>query len=435
MKILIIGSGGREHALVWKIAQSRQVDKIYCAPGNGGIAELAECVDIKADDVPALLDFARKEGIDLTVVGPEAPLVAGLVDEFEKAGLKVFGPSAKAARLEASKAFAKQMMLEADVPTAASATCFGIDEASEVISNLESFPAVIKADGLAAGKGVVICKDEEAALETVNNMQVKKVFGPAGDTVIIEEFLEGEESSILVLTDGEEAIPLASSQDHKRIFDKDQGPNTGGMGAYSPAPVVTAELLDQVMGKVIYPVIRNLKKSGAPYRGILYAGIMVTKHGPKVLEFNVRFGDPETQAVLARLDSDLVSAMLWTIGQAQKPELKWNKKVSVCVVVASGGYPGSYENSKVIKGLEEAASIKDVVIFHAGTKKVNQTFVTNGGRVLGVTGLGPTIKEAIDKTYQAVGKIHFEGMHYRHDIAWRALKGREKQTSNPRGVR
>ena len=428
MKILVIGSGGREHALVWKIAQSKLVSKIYCAPGNGGIAQIAECVAIKADDIKGLLDFAQEQKIDLTVVGPEAPLVAGLVDEFEKAGLKVFGPSAKAARLEASKAFAKQVMLEAGVPTATSATCLGIDEASEAITNLDSFPVVIKADGLAAGKGVIICKNAEEAQDAVTNMQVRKVFGQAGETVIIEEFLEGEEASILVLTDGQEAVPLASSQDHKRIFDKDNGSNTGGMGAYSPVPVVTDELLDQVMKKVVYPVIQSLKKRGSPYRGILYAGIMVTKNGPKVLEFNVRFGDPETQADLSRLESDLVPAMLWTIGEAKKPDLKGSRKSSVCVVVASGGYPGSIENGKEIKGLDKAGKIKDVVIFHAGTKKMNGQIVTNGGRVLGVTARGTTIKDAIAKVYQAVGKIHFEGMHYRHDIAWRALKVSERKT-------
>lgn len=429
MKILVIGSGGREHALAWKIAQSKHADKIFCAPGNAGIAGLAECVAIKADDLTGLLDFAKKEKIGLTVVGPEVPLVDGIVDIFEKEGLKIFGPSKKAAQLEASKAFAKQVMLDESVPTAAAAVCLGIDEASEAITNLESFPVVIKADGLAAGKGVVICKDEETALQIVNDMQVRKVFGDAGNTVIVEEFLEGQEASILALTNGEEAIALASSQDHKRIFDNDEGPNTGGMGAYSPAPVVTGELLARVMKEVIDPVIRGMKARGALYRGILYAGIMVTKSGPKVLEFNVRFGDPETQAVLARLDSDIVEAMLWTMGAASRPDLKWSKKSSVCVVVASGGYPGEYEKGKEITGLDKAAALKDIVVFHAGTKQstVNSPrstvkYLTDGGRVLGVTGLGDTVKEAIEKTYKAVEKIHFEGMHYRKDIGWRAMK-------------
>ena len=428
MNILVVGSGGREHALVWKIAQSKRVDKIYCAPGNGGIAQLAACVDIKADDIKGLLDFALKQEIDLTVVGPEVSLVSGIVDVFEKNGLKIFGPSKKAAQLEASKAFAKQVMLDEGVPTATSAICPGIDEARSALSNFKSFPVVIKADGLAAGKGVIICNNEEEAQETVSNMQVRKVFGPAGNTVVIEEFLEGEEASILVLTNGQEAIALASSQDHKRVFDNDEGVNTGGMGAYSPAPAVTQELLDQVMAKAIYPVIRGMRARGTPYRGLLYAGIMVTKNGPRVLEFNVRFGDPETQAVLARLDSDLVAALMWTIGEAEKPELTWSKKASVCVVAASGGYPGSYEKGKEITGLEAAAIVEDVVVFHAGTKKSTvhspqstEYYVTDGGRVLGVTALGCTIKEALDKAYQAIGKIHFEGMHYRRDIGWRAL--------------
>jgi phosphoribosylamine--glycine ligase len=422
MKILVIGSGGREHALVWKLAQSRRVKKIICAPGNAGIAPLAECVALKADDIQGLLNYAQKEKIDLTVVGPEAPLVAGIVDQFEKAGLKIFGPNKKAAQLEASKAFAKQVMLDHNVPTATSATCLSIDEASEAIANFESFPVVVKADGLAAGKGVIICKDAEAALETVTDMQVRKVFGQAGSTVVIEEFLEGEEASILVLTDGKEAIVLASSQDHKRVFDNDEGPNTGGMGAYSPAPVVTPEVLDEVMGKIIYPVLNSLASRGTPYKGILYAGIMKTKEGPKVLEFNVRFGDPETQAVLSRLESDLACAMLWTIGEAKKPELTWSPKASVCVVVASKGYPGPYEKGKEITGLEAAAAMKDIVVFHAGTKRSNSKILTDGGRVLGVTGLGNTIKVAIDKTYQAIEKIHFEGMQYRRDIGWRTLE-------------
>jgi phosphoribosylamine---glycine ligase len=425
MKILVVGSGGREHALVWKIAQSPRVKKIFCAPGNAGIASLAECVALRADDIAGLCAFAKKEAIDLTVVGPEAPLVAGIVDIFKEEGLKIFGPSKKAAQLEASKAFAKRLMLDEHVPTAAHATCLSVDEANEAIVNLSSFPVVIKADGLAAGKGVVICSDQEAALEAVADMQVKKVFGDAGKTVVIEEFLEGEEASILVLTNGEEAIPLASSQDHKRIFDHDQGPNTGGMGAYSPAPVVTDLILKDVMECVVLPVLRGMKAQGALYQGLLYAGIMVTKSGLKVLEFNVRFGDPETQAVLARLDSDLVEAMMWTMGAGPLPKLKWNPRASVCVVVASGGYPGSCDKGKVIKGLDAATKMKDVVVFHSGTKKAQgashkSQVLTDGGRVLGVTGLGATVQEAIDAAYAALDKICFEGMHFRRDIGWRA---------------
>ncbi len=428
MNILVIGSGGREHALVWKIAQSRNADKVYCAPGNAGISELAECVPIKADDIAGLLAFAKKERIDLTVTGPEAPLVAGIVDIFQKEGLRIFGPTQKAAQLEASKAFAKEIMLKQNVPTAHAAICESVDVANETISNLASFPVVIKADGLAAGKGVVICRDEDEALETLTNMQVRKVFGSAGDTVVIEEFLEGEEASILALTNGEEAVCLASSQDHKRVFDGDLGPNTGGMGAYSPAPVVTRELLERIMSDVIYPVIRGMKERGTPYRGILYAGIMVTKTGPSVLEFNVRFGDPETQAVLTRLDSDLVEAMLWTIGEAKKPLLTWSEKASVCVVVASGGYPDAYEKGKAIDGLAKAAALKDVVVFHAGTRMADGKCVTDGGRVLGVTALGEDIKSAIARAYEAVSKIHFYKMHFRRDIGWRALDKLKEKT-------
>ena len=422
MNILVIGSGGREHALVWKMRQSKRVDKIYCAPGNAGIAELAECVSLNADDIDGLLKFAKKENIGLTVVGPEVPLTAGIVDIFKNEGLKIFGPTKEAARLEASKAFAKEMMLEQNVPTARSAICLGVDEAAEAIADFASFPLVIKADGLAAGKGVLICEDEADALKAVTDMQVRKVFGSSGDTVIIEEFLEGEEASILVLTDGTEAIPLASSQDHKRIFDDDKGPNTGGMGAYSPAPCVTQTVLDRIMEEVVYPVIRGMKARGTEYRGILYAGVMLTDGGPKVLEFNVRFGDPETQAVLARLESDLVEVMLWTIGEAKKPDLKWNKKPSVCVVIASGGYPESYEKAKPITGLDKAALLEDVVVFHAGTQKFKDVIRTCGGRVLGVTALGDNIKAAIGRAYEAVSLIKFDRMHFRRDIGWRALK-------------
>ncbi len=428
MKILVIGSGGREHALVWKIAQSRHVDKIFCAPGNGGIADLAECVAIEPEDIQGLLDFARKEKIGLTVVGPEAALVNGIVDEFEKAGLKIFGPRKNAARLEASKGFAKDIMKKYGVPTAKFRICASVPEVKEAVASL-GLPVVLKADGLAAGKGVVICETPKAVEEAAKQMLIDKVFGESGSRVVVEECLKGEEASILVLADGKRCVPLASSQDHKRIFDQDRGPNTGGMGAYSPAPVVTPKILDFVMKKVIYPVVKGMKKESAEYKGILYAGIMITKGGPKVLEFNVRFGDPETQAVLVRLKSDLVEAMLWTIEDKVKPpSLKWDKRASVCVVVASGGYPGSYERGKLIMGLEKAAAVKDVVVFHAGTKKSKVSnpacqvcYVTDGGRVLGVTGLGETVKDAIGNTYKAVEKIKFEDMHYRRDIGWRAL--------------
>ncbi len=422
MRILVVGSGGREHALVWKIAQSPRAEKIFCAPGNAGIAGLATCVDLKADDTEGLLGFAREEAVDLTVVGPEAPLVAGITDAFRAAGLKIFGPSQKAARLEASKAFAKEVMFHRKVPTARAATCTGVKAVLDEVAHL-SFPVVLKADGLAAGKGVVICDSRESVRKTASEMIEERIFGDAGRTVVVEEFLDGQEASILVLTNGRHAVPLAASQDHKRIFDKDEGPNTGGMGAYSPAPVVTDALMQDVMKEIVGPVIDEMARRGSPYTGVLYAGIMVTKEGPKVLEFNVRFGDPETQAVLMRLKSDLVEAMLWTLDPAAAPmALSWDERAAVCVVMASGGYPGSYEKGKVIRGLGAVAKVPDVVVFHAGTKKSEDVLVTNGGRVLGVTGLGATIKQAIDTTYAAVDMIIFEKAHCRRDIGWRAVR-------------
>ena len=424
MKVLVVGSGGREHALVWKIAQSQRVTKIYCAPGNAGIAGQATCVAIKADDIEGLLDFAKREAVDLTVVGPEAPLVAGITDVFRSAGLKIFGPSKEAAQLEASKCFAKELMVSRKVPTARSTNCTTVSEVLDEVAQL-SFPVVLKADGLAAGKGVVICDSEEGVRKTASEMIEERIFGDSGRTVVVEEFLEGEEASLLILTNGRHAVPLAASQDHKRIFDKDQGPNTGGMGAYSPAPVITDALMQGVMKKVVRPVIDEMARRGAPYTGILYAGIMVTKEGPKVLEFNVRFGDPESQAVLARMKGDLVEAMLWTLDPKAAPlELSWDERAAVCVVMASGGYPGPYEKGKVIQGFGAVAKLPDVVVFHAGTKKNEEAIVTNGGRVLGVTGLGATIKEAIDTTYAAVDMITFEKAHCRRDIGWRAIEGR-----------
>jgi len=429
MKILVIGSGGREHALVWKIAQSKLVDKIFCAPGNGGISQQAECIDIKAEDIPKLLDFARKEKIDLTVVGPEAPLAQGIVDEFSNYKLKIFGSNKKAAQLESSKVFAKQLMAKYRVPTADFKIFDNSDEAKKYIEN-KGTPCVVKADGLAQGKGVIVAKTIDEAKQAVTSIMQEKIFGDSGNKVIIEDCLEGQEASIIVLTDSKEVIPLSSSQDHKRIFDNDTGPNTGGMGAYSPAPVVSPELFKEILDKVIYRTIDGLVKEGIDYRGVLYAGIMITKDGPKVLEFNVRFGDPETQAIFPRLKSDLLEAMLAATETKlskllNSGGLSWDNRACVCVVCASGGYPGEYEKGKEIFGLAEAAKMKDIVVFHAGTKELRNSkqpkIVTNGGRVLGVTGLGVTIKEAINKTYQAVEKISFEGMHYRRDIGKKAL--------------
>jgi len=422
MKILVIGSGGREHALVWKIKQSKLCDKVFCAPGNGGIAQDAECVDIKAEDIPRLLDFAKKEKIDLTVVGPEVPLCAGIVDEFEKNKLKVFGPDKSAARLEGSKVFSKQLMAKYKVPTA-DFKVFDNAEAAKSYIRAKGAPCVVKADGLAAGKGVVVAKTIDEAEKAVDLMLRERIFGDAGNKIIIEDCLEGQEASILVITDSKEVIALASAQDHKRIFDNDQGPNTGGMGVYSPAPVVTRQLLKEILEKILYRIIDGLVKEGITYKGVLYAGIMITKSGPMALEFNVRFGDPETQAILPRLKSDLAEIMLAACDQklSRIRTLEWDDRPCVCVVCASKGYPGEYEKGQEITGLGEASGIKDVVVFHAGTKKQGDKILTNGGRVLGVTGSGSTIKEAIDRTYQAVGKISFEGMHYRRDIGRRAL--------------
>lgn len=426
MRILVIGSGGREHALVWKIAQSQLVDKIFCAPGNGGISKSAECIDIKADDLSGLLDFAVKEEIDLTVVGPELPLSLGIVDQFEKSGLKIFGPTKQAASLESSKVFAKELMRKYAVPTADFRIFDNPKEACGYVNQRQA-PCVVKAEGLAAGKGVFVCQTTPEAQEAVDWIMQEKIFGEAGRRVIIEDCLAGQEASIIVFTDSHEVIPLASSQDHKRIFDNDQGQNTGGMGAYSPAPVVGDELNEQILQTIIYPTIKGLVAEGLIYKGILYVGIMITSDGPKVLEFNVRFGDPETQAILPRFNSDLVEAMLATIeGRLSQwknkgYELKWDARACVCVVCASGGYPGKYEKGKEISGLEQADKASDIVVFHAGTKKSEERFLTNAGRVLGVTGLGSTIKEAIQRTYQAVEMIDFEGMHYRKDIGQRAV--------------
>ena len=432
MKILVIGSGGREHALVWKIAQSKLADKIFCAPGNGGISKQAECIDIKAEDMPGLLDFARKQKIDLTVVGPEAPLASGIVDEFKKHRLRIFGPTKLAAQLEASKVFAKELMAKYNVPTADFKIFDNPSEAKKFIEK-KGAPCVVKADGLAQGKGVIVAGTVNEAKQAVTSIMEDRIFKEAGNRVVIEDCLEGQEASIIVITDSKAVIPLASSQDHKRVFDGDIGANTGGMGAYSPAPVVTRELFDEVLQKIIYRVIGGLVKEDIDYKGALYAGIMITKEGPFVLEFNVRFGDPENQAIMPRLKSDLVEVMLATTEEeltriANSGGLSWDKRACVCVVCASGGYPGKYEKGKEIYGLEEAEKVQDVVVFHAGTKKLtvdscqlSEKYVTNGGRVLGVTGLGNTIKEAIDKTYEAVEKIRFEGVHYRKDIGQKAV--------------
>ena len=421
MKVLVIGSGGREHAIVWKIAQSALVQEIFVAPGNAGIKTIAKCVDISATDIDKLIEFVKENKIDFTIVGPEAPLSLGIVDSFEKEHLKIFGPTALAARLESSKVFSKQVMLKAEVPTA---NCEIFEDAAQAKDYIKdkALPLVIKADGLAQGKGVIIAKTQKEAEDAIYSMLESKLFGEAGARIMIEECLVGEEASILVFCDGKDIVSLASSQDHKRIFDNDQGLNTGGMGAYSPAPIITSKLMKQIMKKIIRPIVDEMNKIGCPYKGVLYAGIMLTEEGPKVLEFNARFGDPETEVILPRLNSDLVSVMLAVVEERlAEIRLSWKRDSCVCVVLSSKGYPGSYEKGKEITGLDSFKGVKNVVVFHSGTKSDNGKFFTDGGRVLGVTALGKTIEMAITNAYAAVEKIKFEGIYYRKDIGRRAL--------------
>nr|MBU1328337.1 phosphoribosylamine--glycine ligase [Candidatus Omnitrophota bacterium] len=422
MKVLVIGSGGREHAIVWKLSQSKKVKKIFCAPGNSGIKEIAELVDVKPDDVPRLLDFAKNNKIDLTVVGPEAPLVKGIVDIFNENGLKAFGPFKDVAMLEGSKVFSKNVMEKFGLATADFKIFDNPNDAKKYLNEI-GVPIVIKADGLAAGKGVIIPKTIEEGLKAIDSIMVERIFGDSGNKIILEDCLEGEEASMLVFTDGKTIVPLESSQDHKRIFDKDKGPNTGGMGAYSPAPVVTKDMLEEIIKNVFRPVVDGLKKEGKVYKGVLYAGLMITKNGPVVLEFNVRFGDPETQAILPRLRSDLADIMMACVdGTLDKIDVKWDESPCISVVCASKGYPDEYEKNKEIFGLEEAKKIKDVIVFHAGTKNENGKILTNGGRVLGVTSLGKDIRSAKLNAYKAIEHLKFEGMQYRKDIGNRAIK-------------
>ena len=422
MKVLVIGSGGREHTLVWKISQSPKVDKIYCAPGNAGIAELAECVDIMADDINGLAGFALSHQIDLTVVGPEIPLVKGIVDLFESRGLKIFGPSRQAALLEGSKVFSKEIMLKYGVPTAGAEIFSSFKKAKDYIQ-AKGAPLVVKADGLAGGKGAVVCHSLDQALEATEDIMQKKIFGESGNRILVEDCLFGEEISFIVFTDGENIVPMASSQDHKRIYDGDKGPNTGGMGAYSPAPMITKDLSEKIMQEIIRPVINGLASEGKRYKGVLYAGLIITDEGPKVIEFNVRFGDPESQAVIPRLKNDLIDIINDIIdGRLSAGSLDWDERPCVCIVGASGGYPGSYKKGKLILGLQDVAGAKDIILFHAGTKLSGQQVLTDGGRVLGVTALGEDIKETIDRAYQAIEKIDFEGIYYRKDIGYRALE-------------
>jgi phosphoribosylamine--glycine ligase len=420
MKILVIGNGGREHALVWKINQSPMVEKLYCAQGNGGIAQIAECVDIEPTGIKGLVRFAKKNRIDLTVVGPELPLTMGIVDHFEKAGLKIFGPNKKAAEIEGSKRFTKDLMAKYNIPSAEYRVFTKYKEAVQYIHEKES-PLVLKADGLAAGKGVLVCHSRTEAFEGAERILKNREFGDAGNCLIIEECLVGEEASVLAITDGERLVTLPAAQDHKAIFEGDTGPNTGGMGAYAPAPVVTSKMLDVVKEKILIPTIHGMKKEGRPYRGVLYAGLMFTREGPKVLEFNCRFGDPEIQAILPLIDTDLVVLIQACLeGRLNEDLIKIKNKAAVCVVMASGGYPGSYEKGKAIRGLDTV--FDETMVFHAGTKLKNGEVVTSGGRVLGVTAVDDSIQSAIQKVYEAVGKITFDMAYYRRDIGHRALQ-------------
>ena len=423
MKVLIVGNGGREHALAWKIAQSSRVDRLLIAPGNAGTAEEGENVDISPGDVPRLIDFASQNKIDLTVVGPEAPLAAGIVDAFAEAKLRIFGPTQAAAELESSKVFCKNLLRHADVPTADFQSFPDAKTAITYLKEREDVPVVVKADGLAAGKGVIICENRDEALEAVDRIASRKEFGAAGNQLVIEERLEGEEASVLAFTDGRTILTLPSCQDHKPAHDGDTGPNTGGMGAYCPTPLVTEELLARVEESVLVPTVHQLKRSRRPFKGVLYAGLMVTNQGIRVLEYNARFGDPECQPLLMRLESDLLDVLEATVdGRLDEiGSLKWDPRPAVCVVMASEGYPGSYERGYPIRGLDEAAQLEDVKVFHAGTATSDGQVVTNGGRVLGVTAMGRSISVAKLQAYTAVKCIRFSGAWCRKDISDRAL--------------
>ena len=420
MQVLVIGGGGREHALVWKIKQSPKVEKIFCAPGNAGTAELAENIPIAADDIKGLLKFALKKGIGLTVVGPEQPLVKGVVDKFEEKGLRIFGPNARAAELEGSKSFSKDIMKKYGLPTAEYKTFNSADSAAKYIEN-KNCPLVVKADGLAAGKGVLLCQTADEALAAVDSIMGKRSFGEAGDKIVVEEFLEGEEVSVLAFSDGQTVLLMDSAQDHKAAYDGDKGPNTGGMGAYSPAPIFTETMRQKVRDKIMLPMIQAMQQEGRPYKGILYAGLMLTKTGPQILEFNARFGDPETQPLLVRMDSDIIPIFEACIdGTLDICPLQWKNESSVCVVMAAKGYPDYYEEGKSMSGLKDANALPGVVVFHAGTKEQDGEVLTQGGRVLGVTAIGEDIATAISRAYEAVGKIEWDGIHYRKDIGHRA---------------
>ena len=427
MRVLVVGSGGREHALVWKIAQSPLVEKIYCAPGNAGIAQLAECVPIDVTDLSGLADFAERNGVRLTVVGPEAPLIAGIVDKFEARGLPIFGPSTDPARLEGSKTFAKELMQAAGIPTAAFWTCRSLAEAQAILRGyyMQHSPEVgivIKADGIAAGKGVIVANNRAEAEAGLLRIMGERVFGAAGDVVVIEERLYGEEASIMAITDGDTIVPLVPSQDHKRIGEGDTGPNTGGMGAYAPVPTIPPDTASIALERILRPAIRAVRELGIPYRGVLYAGIIVTAEGPKCIEFNCRLGDPETQTVLPLLASDLVPLLLGvTDCTLEKQEVRWRGGASATVVAASGGYPDDYDTGKPIHGLASLAEQENCLVFHAGTRLADGEVVTDGGRVLSVTGLAEDLGTAVARAYEGMARLNFDGITYRRDIAARAL--------------
>ena len=422
MKVLVLGSGGREHALVWKLRQSPRITKLYCAPGNGGIAADAECLAVDVKSIDSLVQLANRLNPDLTVVGPELPLTLGIVDEFQRRGWPIFGPTRAAARLESSKSFAKEFMQRHRIPTAKYSVCTTNAQVRDALKLFHT-PIVVKADGLAAGKGVVIAQSKEEAQRTAEEMLAGKMLGEAGSRVVLEECLTGEELSFLVMCDGERVVPLVATQDHKRAFDNDQGPNTGGMGAYSTNHIVDSQMRDWLVTHIARPVIAGMRAEGAEYKGILYCGIMMTAKGPMVLEFNCRFGDPETQPIMMRMESDLLEAMESSIaGRVSDGDFRWSPDPAVCVVMASGGYPGAFEAGKLITGIDEADRLPGVKVFHAGTNRRDNMYYTSGGRVLGVTARGKDLPEAVERAYDAVMKIRFEGMHYRQDIAARGLK-------------
>jgi phosphoribosylamine--glycine ligase len=414
MRILIVGGGGREHAIAWKLAQSKKVDKLYCAPGNAGIAEVAECVAIKAEDVEGICALAKEKKIDLTVIGPEVPLSLGIVDALAAEGLKAFGPNQKCAQLESSKSFTKSFLARHRIPTAGYKEYTDIDELKKSVG-VFGYPMVIKADGLAAGKGVVIAEDEEAAMKAIDEIMGDKIFGTAGDKIVVEEFLTGIEASVLCFVDGKTIVPMESAQDYKRIFDGDNGPNTGGMGTYSPSLVFDGELENQIRERILEPTLKGFQEDGLDFKGVLFIGLMIGSDGPKVIEFNNRFGDPETQSVLPRMKTDLLDIMNAVVEERLAGQtIEWSEKKAVCVVMASGGYPGNYEKGKRISGLKDVD--RDIIVFHSCTKSKNSEVLTDGGRVLGITALGSTHEEARHKAYRNAGRIFFEGAQYRKDI-------------------